>query len=206
MLLFLLFRRLENFQKVQVKKECIGCHLGNPSFYTGGGGGILVAEHSHAGHLLNNKLGCLKISLGEKDEQLWMHDELLFGEISFSPLSWGRKTLEKSDVLISSPGSAQISTCSTWYGISSLPCRHRFLSECLLLTRMTVPTSLSHGGAGGVCAAQRAIHLVHRVWNEKRNVVIPVTQSGKVSLRWAKREVDFYMFESVVGKGENGRI
>lgn len=70
MLLFLLFRRLENFQKVQVKKECIGCHLGNPSFYTGGGGGILVAEHSHAGHLLNNKLGCLKISLGEKDEQL----------------------------------------------------------------------------------------------------------------------------------------
>lgn len=74
----------------------------------------------HNGHVFSNKLKCLKNSLGGKDEQLWMHDELLLGEISFSPLSWSRKTLEKSDVLISSPGSAQMATCCTPHGTSSL--------------------------------------------------------------------------------------
>lgn len=111
MLLFLLAWRLEKSQnkRLRLKKECIGSHSGNPLFYTGGSGIHLVAEHGHTGHLFSNEFGRLKT-----DEQLGTRNELLFGEISFSLLSWGRKTWERSDVVISRcPGSAQISAMAS---------------------------------------------------------------------------------------------
>ena len=106
------------------------------------------------------KFGRLKISLGEKDELAGMNNRLLFGTISFSPLSCHRETPQRSDVLVSSSSSTQASLPSVRYNVSDSLCKPWDLSGCLLLTKMTVQTSLSHRGTG---ATPRAIHLVHRV-------------------------------------------
>lgn len=66
------------------------------------------------------------------------------------------------------------------YGVSNIFCKHRELSACLIL-KMIAPTSLSHRGTWGTQWSSASHPTIYRVWNANGQVIIPMTQSGKMS-------------------------
>lgn len=113
-----------------------------------------------------------------------MNNESLFGEISFSPLSCCRKTLQSRGVLISSSSSAQFSLPSV--------CRTSAVFSANSRTQVTVQTSLSRGTWSSVSqppdtgVKQEQKH--HHPW-----------RSGEVSLCWAETQQNFETFKNILG-------
>lgn len=59
-------------------------------------------------------------------------------------------------------------------------CKRRDLSACLIL-KMIAPTSLSHRGTWGTQWSSASHPTIYRVWNGNGEVIIPMTESGKMS-------------------------
>lgn len=87
------------------------------------------------------------------------------------------------------------------YGVSNIFCKHRDLNACLIL-KMIAPTSLSHRRTWGTQWSSASHPTIHRVWNANGQVIIPMTQSGKMSPPSRNRLFKCLKMQGKVGEAE----